>query len=81
MRLSKDRFSSHEGLFKGADKIIRKSKVYTYETGTGHSVFAAIYDIVIIEGSKFVRVNCGPCSNLISDWKPIHYAIDSHFNL
>ena len=75
MNLSDKRFSKFSTQFKGADGLVRPATVYAYET---HN---AIYDIVLIEGLQFVRVNMGKLSNLISDWRPIHYAIDSHFHI
>lgn len=75
MRTSLDRYSDHAGLHKGADGQIRESHCYSYES---HN---ALYDIILIAGLQFVRVNMGPLSNMISDWKPHHYKIADHFNL
>ncbi len=78
MTLAKHCFSNHTGNHKGADGKVRESATYTYET-TGRD--AAIYDVVIIEGLQFVRVNMGPLSNFITDFKPVHYEIINHFRL
>ena len=75
MPLSIERFSKRDIRFKGADETMRYAKVYTYET---HD---KLYDVMIIDGLKLVRVNCGQLSNMISNWKPIHYKIEQHFNL
>ena len=75
MRVSEDRFSQHEALFRGADDVLRTAKVYTYEATTG------LYDVLVIEGMRFVRVDMGKPSNLITAWKPHHYAIEKHFGL
>ena len=48
---------------------------FTYES---HSF---IYDVLPRNGQLLVRVNCGKWSNLITDWKPAHYAVCDHFNL
>lgn len=75
MNLSESRFSKGDTRFLGADGKIRPAKVYTYET---HNT---LYDIYIIEGAKFVRINMGKLGVLISDWHPIHYEIERHFHL
>lgn len=75
MNLASDRFYNSSGLHKGADGKVRPSHTYSYETHT------TLYDIVKIEGLLFVSVNCGKLSNLICDWTPIHYRIESHFGL
>ncbi|KKK76316.1 hypothetical protein LCGC14_2864860 [marine sediment metagenome] len=75
MNLSKNNFSKGDTRFLGADGKIRPAKVYTYETKS------KLYDIYIIEGKKFVRINMGKLGVLISDWHPIHYAIARHFHL
>ena len=75
VRVVQHRFSHHNGLHRGADGITRASATFTYESGK------ALYDIVVIEGLQFVRVNCGPLSNMVSDWTPHHYAIAAHFAL
>lgn len=72
---SKDRFSQSDAQFKGADGRVRTATVYTYES------HAKIYDVLLIEGMKFVRTNCGSISNMIDKWTPAHYAIESHFRL
>lgn len=75
MNLSQKRFLKGDARFRGADGIIREAKVYSYETQS------KLYDIILIDGMKLVRVNCGQLSNMISDWKPIHYRIEQHFKL
>ena len=75
MRTSENRFSSYEGLYRGADGVTRPTKVYCYESTN------ALYDVMLIAGLKLVRTNCGPLSNMISDWKPHHYKIESHFTI
>lgn len=75
MRTSPNRYSKIDILHRGADGVLRSAKVYCYEATNG------LYDVVVIEGAQFVRVDMGPLSNLISDWKPHHYAICSHFGL
>lgn len=71
MRLSKDRF------YRGDYRIDRGKgaevfPLYTYETGN------ALYDVAIIDGVKFYRVNMGQWSN---DNKPIHCEIEKFFNI
>ena len=75
MNLSEDNFSRGDTSFLGADGKIRPAKIYAYETKTD------LYDILIIEKKKFVRINMGKLGVLISDWHSIHYAIESHFHL
>ena len=75
MNLSQNNFSQGDALFRGADGRIRAAKVYSYETRD------KLFDVYLIEGRKFVRVNCGPLSCFIDKWTPIHYAIESHFGL
>ena len=75
MNLSENNFSRGDTRFLGADGKIRPAKVYTYATRRN------LYDIYVIEGAKFVRINMGKLGVLISDWHPIHYAIESHFHL
>ena len=72
---AQSRFYRSDSQFKGADGRIRQAVVYSYES---HSV---LYDMLLIEGMKFVRVNCGGLSNMICNWKPAHYAIERHFEL
>ena len=75
MRTSPDRFSKCHTLFRGADDVLRNVEVYTYEAHNG------LYDLLIIDGLKFVRVDMGQLSNMIDAWKPHHYKIEQHFNL
>lgn len=75
MPLAKDRFNKCYGLHRGADGITRDSITYSYET---HN---SLFDIVVIEGSKFYRVNMGRLSQMISNIKPIHYEIEIHFGI
>ena len=75
MRTSESRFYTGDSSFKGADGILRAAKVFSYESQR------SLYDVLVIEGMKFVRVNNGQISNMISNWKPHHYAIENHFNL
>ena len=75
MNLSQSRFFKSDSRFKGHDGRTRDATVYSYET---HD---ALYDVLLIEGGKYVRVNCGQLSDMISSWKPIHYAIEAHFEL
>ena len=75
MNLSENNFSFGDTRFLGADGKVRPAEVYSYETKND------LYDIYIIEGKKFVRINMGKLGVLISDWHPIHYAIERHFNL
>ncbi len=72
---AQDRFYRSWTLHRGADGQLRNMEQFTYES------HGAIYDVLLFEGLKLVRVNCGPLSNMISDWKPAHYAIESHFEL
>ena len=75
MNLNKNNFSFGDTRFLGADGKVRPAEVYTYETKND------LYDIYIIEGKKFVRINMGKLGVLISDWHPIHYEIERHFKL
>lgn len=78
MTLALDRFSSHWTRFRGADGVTRPVHVFTYES------HAVLYDVLVFENennAKFYRKNCGPLSSLISNITPIHYAIESHFNV
>ena len=72
---SNDRFYRTWILHRGADGALRNIEQFTYDS---HKV---IYDVLLFEGTKLVRTNYGPLSNIISDWKPAHYAIEAHFNL
>jgi len=72
MRLSKDRF------YRGDYRIDRGKgaevfPLYTYETSN------ALYDITIIDGMKFYRVNMGQWSN--TNVTPIHCEIENFFNI
>jgi len=71
MRLSKDRFYRGDYCVdrgKGAEVF----PLYSYETSN------ALYDITIIDGVKFYRINMGQWSN---DNKPIHHEIEKFFNI
>ena len=71
MRLSKDRFTRGDYRIdrgKGAEVF----PLYTYETSN------TLYDITIIDGMKFYRVNMGQWSNTV---KPIHHEIEKHFHI
>jgi len=74
MRLSKDRFTRGDYRIdrgKGAEVF----PLYTYETSN------TLYDIAIIDGMKFYRVNMGQWSNTIDNVKPIHCEIEKFFNI
>ena len=75
MRTSPTRFYRGDATFLGADGVKRVAEVYSYESAT------ALYDVLVIEGQRFVRANMGPPSNLITSWTPHHYAIEAHFGL
>lgn len=75
MAYAEDRFYKSAAQFEGADGHVRQAAVYTYDSHT------TLYEVLLIEESKFVRTNCGALSNLISDWTPAHYAIEHHFSL
>ncbi len=72
---AQDRFYRNWMFHRGADGQLRNMEQFTYES---HS---SVYDVLLFEGSMFVRENCGPLSCFISKWKPAHYAIASHFEL
>ena len=72
---AQDRFYRSQVLHRGHDGKVREMDQYTYDS---HST---LYDVLVFEGSKFVRVNSGPLSIFISNWKPAHYAIERHFEL
>ena len=75
MRTAEHRFYKSDTQFRGADSRVRPAAVYSYES------HKALYDVLEIEGLRFVRVNMGPLSNLICDWRRHHYAIEHHFGL
>ena len=75
MNLAQDRFYDSWVLHRGADGVLRNMHQFTYET---HN---ALYDVLVFEGAKFYRKNCGALSNLISSITPIHYAIENHFSI
>ena len=76
MPYADDRFSKSWFNFRNSvTGELVSMEIFVYES---HSF---IYDVTKIDGSLVVRVNCGQWSNLISDWKPAHYAICDHFNL
>lgn len=75
MTYAQDRFYHTRIQHRGADGQVRKMEQFTYES------YGTLYDILVFQGTQFVRVNCGPLSNVISDWKPAHYAISDHFKL
>ena len=76
MNLANDRFYKSNCTFiKKVTKEKVIAPVYTYETKT------KLFDVLVYENSKFVRVNMGPWSNIIDHWEPIHYAIEKHFKL
>lgn len=75
MTYAQDRFYHSQILHRGHDGEVREMEQYTYES---HST---LYDVLVFEGSKFVRVNCGSLSCMIDKWTPAHYEIERHFNL
>jgi len=75
MPLSPDRFYKGSTQFRCADGTVELATVYSYET---HN---ALYNVLIIRGGKFYRLNCGPLSNLISAIRPIHYEIERKFGI
>ncbi len=72
---AEDRFYHSQILHRGADGQVREMEQYTYDSHT------TIYDVLVFEGSRMVRVNCGPLSIMICNWKPAHYAVERHFEL
>jgi hypothetical protein len=79
---ARDRFFHTQILHRSPDGKMRKMKQYSYELQSvlGKS-YTTFYDVLVFENSKFVRTNCSALSNMISDWKPAHYAIEQHFDL
>lgn len=75
VHLNQDQFYQGAATFKGADGRVREATVYSYESAS------ILYDVLMIEGSMYVRTNTGQLSNMISSWRPIHYRIVDHFNL
>jgi hypothetical protein len=78
MKTAQDRFYKSDSTFLGADGKRRPCKVYSYESRN------TLYDVLVFtEENNFrcVRVNCEQLSNMISDWRPHHYAIENHFGL
>lgn len=75
MRLSKHNFSKSVCQFKQPGKINIEGTIYTYET------HKAIFDIAVIKGTKYYQKNMHGYSNRIDSMEPIHYAIESHYNI
>lgn len=76
MNLSPDRFLQGSFTYRdAASGAFVSVPMYSYESKD------ALYDLAVVNGGKMVRVNCGPWSNRIDAWKPVHYAILNHFNL
>jgi hypothetical protein len=76
MNLSENNFSKTHILIRDriTDELL-SVPLFTYESHNG------LFDVGICRGQRIYRVDSRQWSNLICDIKPIHYAIESHFNL
>lgn len=75
MNLATNRFYQSDTRFRGADGRVRDATVYSYEAA------GTLYDVLIIEGMKYVRTNGGQLSGFITEWRQGHYDVERHFEL
>lgn len=76
MNAATDRFYLGQFNYRvDGDDALHTAPLYSYESKS------TLYDVLVLNGMRYVRVNCGPWSNIISAWKLPHYEIERHFGL
>jgi len=76
MNLAADRF--YKGAFnfrRVAGNPVESVPLYSYEAA------ARLYDILILDGHKYYRVNMGAWANTIDRIAPAHVEIERHFSI
>jgi len=76
MKLSESRFyQGHYNFRRTPESVMESVPIYSYET------IGSIYDLIVMDGCEYVRVNMCSWSNGINAWRPIHYEIRHHFGI